>query len=216
MKRLTLIVLALLLAGCSAFQPVPPTPQPTPVPPTPQVIIATVIVTVVPTERPTQPPVPTNTPVPTLPPPTVANTEVPATETAAPPAGGALTVPASLYGTAFSNVTLSGDHFSLRCEPKSLAFDVTVSDIYITVMEFYYRIRDKHSTYVPEWSRGANLDSQGGGRFTLTFSGESVTPDNRKANGWFDIQLVGLNKLGQVVGRTEKIVDLVTYTIDCP
>lgn len=216
MKRLTLILLALLLAGCSALQPVPPTPQPTPIPPTPQVIIATVLVTVIPTERPTLAPVPTNTPLPTLPPATAANTEAAATETSAPPSGGALTVPASLYGPAFSNITISGDHFSLRCEPKTITFDVTASDIYITVMEFYYRLRDKHSTYVPEWSRGDSLEWDGGGHFFLTFSGEAVSPDNRKADGWFDIQFVGLNKLGQVVNRTEKIIDLVTYTIDCP
>ena len=162
------------------------------------------------------PPTVTATPLPTLPPPTAANTAAAATETSAPSGGGPLTVPASLYGPAFSNITISGDHFSLRCEPKTITFDVTASDIYITVMEFYYRIRDKHSTYVPEWSRGDSLVWDGGGHFFLTFSGEAVTPDNRKADGWFDIQFVGLNKLGQVVNRTEKIIDLVTYTIDCP
>ena len=217
MKRLTLILLACLLVGCSALQPVPPTPQPTPIPPTPQVIIATVLVTVIPTEAPTMAPVPTNTPLPTLPLSTATNVEVtPATETSTPVGGGPLTVPASLYGSAFSNVTLSGSRFSLRCEPKTIAFDLTASDIYVTVVEFYYRIRDKNSTYVPDWSRGGNLEWDGGGHFFVTFSADQVVPDNRKAHGWFDIQFVGLNKLGQVVGRTEKIVDLVTYTLDCP
>jgi hypothetical protein len=46
-------------------------------------------------------------------------------------------------------------------------------------------------------------------------SGETIHPDLRKALAWFDFQLVGLNKQGQAVGRTEKIVQLVTYTIDC-
>jgi hypothetical protein len=83
-------------------------------------------------------------------------------------------------------------------------------------VEFYYRLRDKHSNDVPEWSRGSNLEWDGGGHFFLTYNAEQVVPDNRKADGWFDVQFVGLNKLGQVVGRTDKIVDLITYTLDCP
>ena len=215
MKHLTLIFLACLLAACSALQPVPPTPQPTPVPPTPQVILATVLVTVIPTDVPTTTPVPTNTPLPTLE--LLTQTEAaPATETSTPVGGGPVTVPPSLHGSAFSSITLSGSRFSLRCEPKTIAFDLTASDIYVTVVEFYYRIRDKNSTYVPDWSRGGNLEAESGGHFFLTFGADQVVPDNRKVNGWFDIQFVGLNKLGQVVGRTEKIVDLVTYTLDCP
>lgn len=215
MKRLTLILLALLLAGCSALQPVPPTPQPTPVPPTPQVILATVLVTVIPTDAPTMVPIPTNTPLPTIVLPT--QTEItPATETATPVGGGPVTVPSSLYGSSFASITLSGSRFSLRCEPKMISFDLTVSDLNITVVEFYYRIRDKASTFVPDWSRGASLNAESGGHFFLTYNANEVVPDNRKVNGWFDIQFVGLNKLGQVVGRTEKIVDVVTYTLDCP
>jgi hypothetical protein len=55
----------------------------------------------------------------------------------------------------------------------------------------------------------------GNGTFSLTMLGETIHPDLRKALAWFDFQLVGLGKQGAVVGRTEKIVQLVTYTIDC-
>jgi hypothetical protein len=113
-------------------------------------------------------------------------------------------------------MTVSSDTFSLRCAPKEITFDVTATDIYITRVDFYYRIRDKHSNYIPEWSLGGTLETDGGSHFWLTYSGESVKADNRKDFGWFDLQFVGMNKLGQVVGRTEKIVDLVSYTIDCP
>jgi hypothetical protein len=60
------------------------------------------------------------------------------------------------------------------------------------------------------------MQSSGDGIFSLTVSGESIHPDLRKELAWFDFQLVGLNKGGGVVGRTEKIVQQVTYTIDCP
>ena len=219
MKRLTLILLVTLLAGCGVLQPVPPTPQPTPVPPTPQVILATVLVTVIPTERPTMVPVPTNTPLPTLalPTGTPAVESTPATEAPASGAEGSVTVPPSFYGSTFSKIVFSDDSFSLRCEGhQSITFDLTASDIYVAAVEFYYRIHAKGSTDVPDWSRGGTLQGDGGGHFFLTYNADQVAPDNRKANGWFDIQFVGLNKLGQVVGRTEKIVELVTYTLDCP
>ena len=164
-------------------------------------------------------PVPTNTALPTLalPSGTPVVESTPATETPTSGAGGGVTVPPSFYGPTFSNIVFSTASFSLRCEGhQSITFDVTASDIYVAVVEFYYRIHDKGSTYVPDWSRGATLQGDGGGHFFLTYTADQVVPDNRKANGWFDIQFVGLNKLGQVVGRTEKIVELVTYTLDCP
>jgi len=38
----------------------------------------------------------------------------------------------------------------------------------------------------------------------------------RKPNVWFDYQFVRLNKTGGVVGRSEKIIQQVSYTFDCP
>ncbi len=220
MKKLLFIFLVLGLSACSAVPTQPPAPQPTPVPPTAEVIIVTVEVPVLPTQGPPSP-IPSITP---LPPPTEVPTQAAeptqpaaaAPTSAQPAASGPISIPAEFNGQVFANMTVSTDTFSLRCAPKEITFDVTATDIYITRVDFYYRIRDKHSNYIPEWSLGGSLETDGGNHFWLTYSGESVKPDNRKDYGWFDLQFVGMNKLGQVVGRTEKIVDLVSYTIDCP
>lgn len=220
MKKLLFFLLVLGLTACSAAPTQPPAPQPTAVPPTPQVVIVTVEVPVQPTQAPPSP-IPTVTP---LPPPTEIPTQaVEPTQPAAaaptsaqPTANGPLSIPAELNGPVFANITVSSNVFSLRCQPKEITFDLYATDIYITRVDFYYRIRDKHSNYIPEWSLGGTLETDGGNHFWLTYSGESVKADDRKAFGWFDLQFVGMNKLGQVVGRSEKIVGLISYNIDCP
>jgi hypothetical protein len=225
MKKLFFIALALTLAACSGYQPVPPTPQPTAIPPTPVIQVQTVVVEITSTSPPPTP-IPTLTPVPTQAPTQTPTQPAPTeTPTQAVPAGptlsvstqstGTISIPSSFNGPVLTNITVSTNWFSLRCNPKTIVFDLFTTDVYITQVELYYRIRDKHSTYVPDWSRAASLETDGGNHFWLTFSGEQVTPDNRKASGWFDFQFVGINKLGDVVGRSEHITNIVSYAIDC-
>jgi hypothetical protein len=212
------LIFAVALAACDAlYSPTQAPVEPTAVPPTAEVVVVTVEVPVLPSEAPPTP-IPSVTP---LPPPTEAPTQEAAapTEPAAPagqPASGLINVDSSMSGGVFENVSVSGDMFSLRCNPKEITFDATSTDIYITQVDLYYRIRDKHSNDIPAWSYAATFETDGGSHFWLTYSGESVKPDNRKAQGWFDFQLVGINKYGDVVGRTEHVEGLVTYMIDCP
>ncbi len=123
---------------------------------------------------------------------------------------------ASLWGGYFKDVTYSNASLSLRCPPKQITITGTVTDPAITTVQFYYRIEDRKGTDISEWKNLGRMDPTGNGNYTITVSGEDVNPDLRKALAWFDFQLVGLNKGGAAVGRTEKIVALVTYTIDCP
>lgn len=224
MKRFLIItlLLGLALTACDALVSPTEAPvvEPTPVPPTAEVIVVTVEVpvevtveppaaapTMVPTE--TQPPAPTE----------AAPAEEPPTEAAAPvesaSSGGPMAVDASLWGGYFKDVTYSNPSFSLRCPPKEITFTATANDPYITAVDFYYRIQDRKGTTVSEWKNAGRMEPMGNGVYSLTMSGETIHPDLRKALAWFDFQLVGLNKQGQAVGRTEKIVQLVTYTIDC-
>jgi hypothetical protein len=160
-------------------------------------------------------------PTATLPP--AEPTEVPPTE--APPteaapvdsaaSGGPVNVDASLSGGFFKDVTYSNPSFSLRCQPTQITFNATVNDPAITAVDFYFRMEDRKGTTITEWKNFGRMEPTGNGNFSLTMLGETIHPDLRMALAWFDFQLVGINKLGQVVGRTEKIVQLVTYTIDC-
>ena len=94
-------------------------------------------------------------------------------------------------------------------------FNATASDPTITAVDFYFRIEDRKGTTISQWKNLGKMQVTGTGTFSQTVSGETIQPDLRKALAWFDFQLVGLSKGGTVVGRTEKIVQLVTYTIDC-
>ena len=54
------------------------------------------------------------------------------------------------------------------------------------------------------------------GEFSMVVTGETVHPDLRLDFGWFEFQIVGLNKGGGRVDATQKVEQLVTYRIDCP
>jgi hypothetical protein len=218
MKRLiilSLIVVMALTACDAAYAPTKAPVQPTAVPPTAEVIVVTVEVPVT-AEAPAVP-----APTATLPPapPEAAPTEAPPTE--APPvddaaSGGSMIVDASLWGEAFRDVTYSNPSFSLRCPPTQITFTATVNDPATNAVDFYFRMEDRKGTTITEWKNLGRMEPMGNGNYSLTISGETIHPDLRMALAWFDFQLVGTNRLGQVMGRTEKVVQLITYTIDCP
>ena len=207
------LIIAVAIAACDAtYAPTQAPVEPTAVPPTAEVIVVTVEVPVT-----VEPPEAPATPVPTatLPP---APTEVPPTEAApvdSAVSGGPVSVDASLWGEFFKDITYSNPSFSLRCQPTQITFNATANDPAIIAVDFYFRMEDRKGITITEWKNLGRMEPKGNGTFSLTMSGETIHPDLRKALAWFDFQLVGINKLGQVMGRTEKIVQLVTYTIDC-
>ena len=77
---------------------------------------------------------------------------------------------------------------------------------------------DKNSTLKPPaLIAGPNMVGDKKGNFTLELSALNINPDMRNvATGWFDYQFVGLNKVGNVVGRSDMVVKQVTYTLECP
>lgn len=226
MRKLVIFLLAFAITACGAA-PVTPTEAPTQavIQPTQTaaVVIQTVVVTVVPTDVPTQ--VPTNTPPPTP-------TEVPPTATQPPaatatvavaveaatqaPANGLVTVDNALGAGYFTDITLTRNNFSLRCQAnKDITFSVKPTDSHITSVDFYYRIEDRSTGAFLDWKNAGRMVPDGKGNFTRTFSGEDINPDLRKANAWFDFQFIGSSNSG-VVGRSEKIVQQVSFTFDCP
>jgi len=222
MKKIIILslIFAIALTACDTLSSPTQAPavEPTTVPPTAEVIVVTVEV---PVEVTSEVPAAAPTPMPTATmPPAPAPTEAAPTEAAAPvvesaPAGGPLTVDSSLWGGYFQDITYSSDSFSLRCQPKEITITAKAIDPYIVDVDLYYRIEDRQGTYITEWKNVGKMNATGNGNFTKTFSGEDIHPDLRKALAWFDFQMVGLNKSADAVGRTEKIVQLVTYTIDC-
>jgi hypothetical protein len=208
-----ILIIAFALTACDAVAtPTQAPTEPSPIPPTAEVVVVTVEVPVEVTAQ-------QSAESPAAPMPTESQPPAPAATEAAPPAGapagGPVTVDTSWWGKAFKDVTYSNPSFSLRCQPTQITFNATVTDPAITAVDFYYRIEDRNGTAISEWKNFGRMQTSGSETFSLTLLGESVHPDLRQELAWFDFQLIGINRLGQVVDRTERIVQQITYTIDC-
>jgi hypothetical protein len=226
MRVFLFTVLAFALTGCGAMAPAAAkTSSPTD---TPVVVVQTVLVTVVPTEMPTD--IPTGTLAPTSTPevivvtatPSAGGTTSPAGPTSTNPTlagptvpGPTATMPADWGGGIFTSTTRSSDHFALNCEPKSITFTVSTDNFYVTGVDIYYRIEDRLSVSISQWNWGGNMVGDKHGNFTMDFASTRVDKDLRSHRAWFDYQFVGLNKNGQAVGRSLRIVKQITYNIDC-
>lgn len=221
MKKVVILLLAVVLVACSA--PAAPTEQPVAavVEPsaTPVVIVQTVVVEA--TQAPTEVPPPTAVP-PTAAPVVVTVVVQPTQEPAQAqptqaPAGDAPIVLDEVLGKGvFTNMTMSSNTLTLRCAPRDITFNITTPNIDIKDVVFYYRIVDIKRLYPKEWKAYGKMDANGNGNFSLTFKGEDVDPNWRLDGSWFEFQFVGLAKSGNVVDQSQKIEELVKYTFDCP
>jgi hypothetical protein len=182
-------------------------------------VVETVIVTVVPTQVPTDVPSATAQPLPTEVPATQAvlePTQPPAQSVPADATGGLITVDDALGAGWFTSMTRTRNDFALRCRiSEEITFSAKPVDPNITQVDFYYRIGDQSTGAVFDWQNAGRMIRDANGNFTLVFSGDDVHPNFRKAHAWLDYQFIGSSGSG-VVGRSEKIEQQVTYTLDCP
>ena len=222
MRKIFILFVVLTLAACGT-PAAAPTEQAVAAPPeptqTPVVVVQTVVVEATqapPTQAPPAEPVvvtvvvePTQAPAVVAP--TQAPAEAPATDGSAP-----IALDNALGAGVFINMTMSGNAFTLRCFPRDITFNATANDAAIKDAVMYYRIVDKPDALYPSvWQGPIAMVDNGGGNFSIVFSGEDVNPNVRLDEGWFDFQFVGLNKGGSVIDRTQKIERLVTFTKDC-
>jgi len=227
MKKIAILLLAVVLAACSS--PAAQTAQPAAVAiepsATPVVVVQTVVVAASP--APTDVPPPTAVPPTAVPPTAVAPVVVtvvvqPTQDNSAQPAATQASgnAPIALDNTlgkgVFTNMTISGGAFTLRCTPRDITFNITTPNTDIKDVIFYYRTSDTKRLYAKEMKAFGKMVANGNGNFTLTFTGENVSPDYRLDGSLFDFQFVGLNKGGARVDSSQIIKDLVKYTLDCP
>jgi hypothetical protein len=207
MKRIVVLCLclALVLSACAS--------------PTPVTIVITATNEPV---APTDVPAPTDKPAPTDEPAATATeepapSEPTATATEKPGVAPTNTKPPAVGGAVLDQITRSGDVFSLRCAPSEITFSLVSLNVAITGVTLYYRVVDKNSTLAPPGMvNSKDMVGDKKGNFTLEFSALDVNPNLRFANGWFDYQFVAVNKFGDVVGRSDKFIKEVTFTLDCP
>ena len=218
MKPTLIVFLAFVLVACG---PPAPTGVPTSALPeasqTPIVIVETVVVTVIPTQVPTEVPSATPLPLPTEVPATQEPTQPPAPAAAEDTSGGLFTVDDVLGAGWFTSMTRTANAFSLRCQlSKEVTFSVKPADPNIAQVEFYYQIQDRSTGAIFDWQNAGRMIRDANGSFVIVFSGDKVHANFRKPNAWFDYQFIGMSRSGGVVGRSEKIVQQVSYTLDCP
>ena len=226
MKKFVIVLLAVILAACSSAPTAVPTEPPAPTvvesSPTPVVVVQTVVVEA--TQAPTEVP-PTEVPPTQVPPtPVVVTVVVEASQQAVAPTtapvnsgNGLITIDNNLGAGWFSDITLTKNILSLRCQLNhEITFSVKPLDANITEVNFYYRIQDRATGSVFDWQNAGRMFPDTNGNFTLAFKGEDVGANFRKPNAWLDFQFVGLSRSGGVVGRSEKIEQQVSYTFDCP
>jgi hypothetical protein len=128
-----------------------------------------------------------------------------------------ITIDQNLGAGWFTNITLTKNTLSLRCQiNKEITFSVKPLDTNIAQVDFYYRIVDRSTGTAFDWQNVGRMPPDASGNFVLVFSGDDVNANFRKPNAWLDFQFIGLSKSGGVVGRSEKIEQQVTYTLDCP
>lgn len=212
MKRLSLVLLPFLLAACSAA----PTTQPAVQEP----VVVTVVVE--PTQAPQQQePIVVTVVVEASPVPVQATavppTEPPPAATSAETSGSSIVLDDLLGKGVFKTITLSGNEFTLRCVTREMTITATASLVDIEEAELFYRMVDQpKAQYYSEWRSAGKMKEVSSGVFSMVLTGETVHPDVRLDPGWFEFQIVGLNKGGGRVDATEKIEQLVTYRINCP
>jgi hypothetical protein len=214
MKRIVFVFLALALVLTACGAPTPVT----------IVITATPNDVVVPTDMPapTDEPVATDVPAPTDEPiamPTDTPEAAAPTNTSAPVAAAPTkTTRPATTSDVFADITRDADSFSLRCAAiQGINFSLTSTNSAITKVFIYYRVVAKDSTLKPGAPvNNKEMTGDKKGHFSLFFQGVDVKDDLRLANGWFEYQFVGVNKTGNVVGRSDLIQKEVTFTLECP
>jgi hypothetical protein len=229
MKKFVILLLAVLLVACSSAPTAAPTEPPAPTvvepSPTPAVIVQTVVVEA--TQLPTLAPSPTAEPptaVPVTPTPvvivqTVVVQPTQSVQVVAPTAtsNGLITMDPNLGAGWFTDITLTKNVLALRCQlNKQITFSVKPLDSNIAQVDFYYRIVDRSTGASFDWQNAGRMPPDVNGNFVRTFLGEDVSANFRKPNAWLDFQFIGISRSGGVVGRSEKIEQQVTYSLDCP
>lgn len=222
MKKAHLIILlGLILSGCSYTDVTKYLP--TPVPPT-ATATATIYLspTVTPTITPTQP-TPTFTLTPTLIYPN--GTPIPSSTPTVPVTLAPLTTPESATvpvqplsaSGPFSSILVSGTKLYWgKCEPSSVSATVKVSPgVQAAIVLIMLKLKDVTSGESTAWGGGAIMNKEGNGVFTYTLTAESFTHYREFHAAWGQYQFVALDASRHRLGASNEYLNNLTVA-PCP
>jgi hypothetical protein len=158
---------------------------------------------------------------PELPPtPRASATVIPATEppapTSTPVPGATATATQVIDGNLFSKITHSTAVLHLECDPLEIIFDVTIKEPNVKGVSFFFRMKDKATGFVSEWSNGEDMRSASNGIFEFIFRASAIPTETTYKEAWVQYQLVGINQTGQTIGQSQVFSEEITFTPTCP
>ena len=223
MKKILALTLCVILAACSAIPPellsvlfTPTAPPPT------KVVTPTITPTITPTlptptftSTPTMigaKPTPTETVMPTI---DLSATVTPTSVTETP--GPTMTATVTQKYGGFASVFISVDQIYYgACEPTETVITASVQDTQnVTNMVAFFRLVDKVTLKATDWNPAMSMKDNGGGNFTLTLRSTDIVDYKKYTGVWISYQLVGADKVGNPIARTQIVTDSITL-MACP
>ncbi len=116
----------------------------------------------------------------------------------------------------FSTVSHSTSIFHLKCDPLDIIFDITASDPNVHSVIFFFRMKDKASGIVSNWSNGEEMKTPGNGNFEFILRSVAIPDEARYPEAWLQYQFVAANKSRQAIGRSQIFADQIIFTPACP
>jgi hypothetical protein len=222
MKKILALTLCLALAACSAIPPELMAMLITPTTPPTKAVTPTITPTITPTlptptftSTPTMigaKPTPTETATPTLDP---SATVTPTSVTGTP--GPTMTGTATQKYGGIASVFVSVDTIYYgACEPNETIITASVQDtVNVVMMVAFFRVVDKATLKAADWIPAISMQDKGGGTYTLTLRATDILDYQKYNDVWISYQLVGANKVGDPIARTQIVTNSITL-MACP
>ena len=121
-----------------------------------------------------------------------------------------------IEGNLFARITLSTPMLRLKCDPQEIIIDVTVKEPNVKGVSFFFRMKDKATGLVSDWSNGEDMRSAGNGIFEFIFQAKAIPSEARYKEAWVQYQFVGINQTGQNMGKSQIFSEEITFTPGCP
>jgi hypothetical protein len=131
--------------------------------------------------------------------------------------GPTMTATATQKYGGFASVFISVDQIYYGvCEPTETLISASVQDAQnVTNMVAFFRVVDKVTLKATDWYPAMSMQDKGGGTYALTLKSTDFLDYKKYNDVWISYQLVGANKHGDPIARTQIVTDSITL-MACP
>lgn len=122
----------------------------------------------------------------------------------------------SIEGDLFSKISHSTDVLHIQCDPLEIIFDITVKDMNVKGVVFYFRVKDKVTGLSSDWLIGGNMRPVGNNMYEFIFRANTIPLDARYNEAWVQYQFVGIDQDQQSIDHSQIFSEDITFTPRCP